>query len=595
MRATGPAMLVELSIRNFAIIEDLRLTFEGGFNALTGETGAGKSIIIDALGAVLGERVGSDVVRSGAKSALVEAIFDVSGLMDRDDVKALFDETGVEPEDGAVMLAREITASGRSVARLNGRATTAAMLSRCGALLVDIHGQSEHLSLLRPSEHLEILDRYAGCLDQRHEVARLVRSLRDVRGRIDDLLTGARDRAQRTDLLHFQTAEIEAAGLRDGEEEELVAERTLLLNATRLATDASGAYATLAGSDEFESQPRIGALALLQQALAQLKEIETLDPGMADTAAKAADLQYQLEDVIGDVRDYRDKVEADPGRLETVDERLDEMRQLKRKYGPEIADVIAFGQRVDAELEALTGGASDVDALRREESGLVTSLSRLAAELSDARTTAAERLGASVERAIAELNMGRARFVVSVTQTDDARGLPAASHDDGSRTVAFDELGIDRVRFMMATNAGETLKPLARVASGGETARLMLALKSILADADSTPTLVFDEVDVGVGGRSGQVVGEKLWGLSTSHQVLVITHLAQIAAFADVHFRIRKEDRAERTVSTVERIDGADRIDEIAFMLDGVPATDESRANARKLVERIETWKADRP
>jgi DNA repair protein RecN (Recombination protein N) len=584
-------MLLELTINDFAIIDHLRIPFEPGLNVLTGETGAGKSIIIDALGAVLGERIGPDVVRTGSRLARIEATFDVSGMLDRPDIATTLNELGVEPEDGVLILSREMTSSGRSTARINGRAATASMLARVGALLVDIHGQSDHLSLLRPAAHLDLLDRYAGVMHQRQQFAELVREWRRLREQITTIVTNARERAQRIDLLQFQIQEIQEARLRPGEEDELVAERTILANAERLASEAAEVYDLLAGSDEdFGGRLSAGALPALRKAGAQLSHAGSLDANLASLASRVEELVYLLEDIVAEVREYRDTIEADPVRLEAVEERLDLIKRLKRKYGSTVEEIIAFGEAAERELETLTGSETNLESLRDQERQLFEKLGALASELSRARRAAAERLSAQTEGAIAELNMGRARFEVAIRHEERADGLRLRGPDGREMTVAFDETGADRVEFLLAPNAGEALKPLARVASGGEMARLMLALKSILSAADETPTLVFDEIDVGVGGRSGQVVGEKLWGLTDRHQVLVITHLPQIAAFASAHFRITKAEADGRTVSRVRHITDEERIDELAAMLDGEPVTEASRANAREMLRRVEGW-----
>jgi DNA repair protein RecN (Recombination protein N) len=584
-------MLIELAISDFAIIDELRIPFEPGLNVLTGETGAGKSIIIDALGAVLGERAGSDVVRSGSKAAHVEATFDVSNVMHRPDVASVLDELGVVAEDGVLILAREIGRGGRSAARINGRAATASSLSRIGGFLVDVHGQSDHLSLLKAAEHLEVLDRFADLGSAREEFAVEVRRLREVRSRIEAVTSGARERAQRLDLLEFQVREIDEAALRPGEDEELEAERNVLANAERLMTDAATAYALLSGeTDEVGTETVQAALPALRKAGAQLAEIAALDPAMQPVAARTEEMVYLLEDIASEARSYRDGIEADPARLEAVEERLDLIKRLKRKYGATVDEIIGFSEQASRELETLVGGDEDLESLRDEEASLLERIGEAASGLSRRRQEAADCLARATEAAIAELNMGRSRFAVSIAQSPSAAGVPFIGPDGSTRTVAFDETGVDRVEFLLAPNAGEALKPLARVASGGEMARLMLALKSILSAADATPTLVFDEVDVGVGGRSGHVVGEKLWGLAANHQVLVITHLAQIAAFASAHFRIAKREHDGRVVSRVHQIADAERIDELAAMLDGEPVTDPARANARQMLKRVETW-----
>ncbi len=586
----GGSMLLELAVRDFAIIDEVRIAFVPGLNALTGETGAGKSILIDALGAVLGGRVGADVVRTGATRAQIEATFDVS-TDNRPDFAAVLVDAGVEPEDGLLILQREVQASGRSLARINGRMATASTLARIGASLVDIHGQSDHLSLLRPTAQLEVLDRYAGTTRDRQQLAGLVGDLRLLRARIAEIVEHAREREQRADLLRFQVDEIAAAALVVGEDEALAAERLVLANAERLATDAGAAHDLLAGHETDDGA--LPALEALRKAAQFASDIAAVDESAVAVSERLNEALYLVQDVTAELRDYRDRIEADPVRLATIEERLDELRRLQRKYGATIPEVTAFGDRAARELEELTGGDSDVEQLRERASMLARQIGERASALSQARSVAGRRLSRAVETTIAEMNMGRSRFEVQVSQRDDPEGVPTVAADGTTRTVAVDASGADEVLFLIAPNAGEALKPLARVASGGETARLMLALKSILSEADETPTLVFDEVDVGVGGRSGQVVGEKLWGLARAHQVLVISHLAQIAAFAEQHLRIAKGESGGRVVSHVEPISGDDRLWELAAMLDGQPPTPASLRNAEAMVERVEQWKHD--
>ena len=601
----GETMLLEISIRDFAIIDRLRVGFGPGFNALTGETGAGKSIIIDALGAILGERTGAEFVRAGAASARVEGVFAADGP-GAPALRALLQEFGLldsaedEATDEPLILSREITASGRSTARVNGRTVTAGTLARLGEQLVDIHGQSDHLTLLRPANHIDLLDRYAGLTAEREALTAVVAQLRGVRETLASLDRDDRELARRIDLLTFQAEEIAAAKLRPDEEDELLNERRVLGSAERLTELADLAYRKLNGAsaDDFPGgkAPR-AALDLLRQTNAALLELVRLDPAMQETQTAVEEQLYLLEDAAATIRDYRERVEADPRRLEEIEERLTLLKDLKRKYGATLAEVIAFGDEAQAELSQIERREERAESLRERETTLLAEIGTLAERLSAKRRAAGERLSEAVIASIAELNMGRARFAVQIDHADDPRGVPATDPVGTARHFAFDDHGIDKVEFLLAANVGEPLKPLARVASGGETARLMLALKSILSEVDTTPTLVFDEVDVGVGGRSGQVVGEKLWGLTAGaqhHQVLCISHLPQIAAFADSHFKIAKRQMDDRTVSNVSRIDGEERVDEIAAMLDGVPLTEVSRANARAMLERAEGWKAQR-
>lgn len=581
-------MLIELTIRNFAVIKETRITLARGLNALTGETGAGKSIVIDALGAVLGARTSAEFVRSGANGAFVEAVFDISDLPDPKSVRSLLDEFGVELEpEEPLVLSRDVTASGRSTARIGGRTVTAAALAQLGQLLVDIHGQSDHLSLLRPATQLDLLDRFAGTYPLREEVTNQYRQWQALRKRVSDFDAEQRTLAQRLDLLRFQSEELGNAALRVGEDEALHQERTILANAERLIRAAAEAESTLSG-DASGSVIDAGALDRVRSAARSLDDAVQLDPSIEPTLTKLNDALFALEDVVAELRDYAERTELDPLRLEQIDERLDMLRRLKRKYGPDLADVIQHAEEIQRELESIEAGGHDIDALRADEERSRLRLAETAARLSAQRKAAAITLSERVEQAIAELNMGRANFEVRFETAADVDGVPIANERE---TVAIDATGFDRIAFFLAANAGEDLRPLARVASGGETARLMLALKSILSDADDTPILVFDEVDVGVGGRSGQVVGEKLWSLTDKHQAIVISHLPQIAAFADRHLLLVKDEIDARTVTTARPIEGDERIEELAAMLDGLPPTPESRANASALLERINIWK----
>jgi DNA repair protein RecN (Recombination protein N) len=583
-------MLVELAIRNFAIIESVNLAFGPGLSVLTGETGAGKSILIDALGAVLGDRVNADMVRTGAKSASIDATFDLARLPNRDEIDALLEEFQIEDDDGVLIFGREIQAGGRSSARLNGRPTTAAILGQVGSLLVDIHGQSDHLSLLKPAAQLNVLDRYAQSVPTREAFASRLAELRRTRRLREESLSGARERMQRVDLLRYQIEEIARANPQPDEEADLAAERARLANADRLARDSASAYALLAGEDDLDAGG--AALPAIRQATQVLTELGEIDPGTSSISRRASELLYLLEDLAREIRGYRDGIESDPARLEEVEERLAELRQLKRKYGEDIVAILEHAQAAQEELERLTGTESDAESLAARETELAVDAGVLAADLSRQRADRAKVLASQVEQAIARLNMGAAEFSVALDRVVDPRGVPVKSKNGSVVRFAADASGIDRVEFLIAPNPGEALKPLGRIASGGETARLMLALKSVLSDVDRTPTLVFDEIDVGVGGRSGQVVGETLWGLTGGHQVIVITHLPQIAAFADAHFRIAKAERDGRVVSTISELQMTERIEELGAMLDGVPVSPSSLQNASEMVDRAVAAKA---
>ena len=615
-------MLAELAISNFAIIDRLNLKFGPGFNALTGETGAGKSIIIDAMSAVLGAKVGAEFVRHGFPTARVEGLFDTTRLDAtartllgrRLQAAGLLDDaadpaTATLGEDGIVILSREIHAGGRTVARINGTMVTVATLQDTGQLLIDIHGQTEHQSLLRVATHLELLDQYADVGADRAAVAERVMRLRQVRKDLAALQRDERELARRADLLKFQVEEIERAELAPDEDEELAQERSRLMNAERLGGLADSIYALLiagaeapddysgrgAGRGGRAAASAEGAPAVrdaLGEATRLLADLGRLDPALTAEEAHLQTLLDGVEELGRAVRHYRERVEHDPERLLEVEERLSLLHELKRKYAPTIAEIIEFGRQAAAELDTLTHSEERIAALQEEEAALLTEAGGLAAALSARRRAAGARLAQEVEQAMRELLMGSIQFATSITRAPDPAGLPAPGPDGTPGTWAFDTRGIDRVEFLISPNPGEPLKPLSRIASGGETSRLMLAMKSILSHADHTATLIFDEIDVGVGGRSGQVVGEKLWSLTSSHQVICITHLPQIAAFADTHFRITKQVKEQRTSTQVDALDGGERAAEIAAMLGGTPVTASSLDNAREIIRHTAQAKA---
>ena len=555
-------MLAELTVTDFAIIHDLRLRLSPGFNVLTGETGAGKSIIIDAVSALLGGRVETQMLRAGAPRAMVEGLFYLSDALHTaiDPILAENDLVDDEERD-MLLLSREIRANGRTTCRANGRVVTAAVLKSIGEQLVDIHGQSEHLSLLRPREHVNLLDRYAGAWPLRQQFASLAAQWREARRELDDLLRSEAELARRADLLKFQVEEIGEARLKEGEEEALTVERNRLANAETLAQLAGDAYAALyegAG----ETPAALDALAQAHKALAGLARI---DPKLAEHLATIESANAQIDDLAREISAYRDGIEYSPKRLEFVEERLDLIKRLKRKYAPStggIADVLAFAQKAADELDKIEHSGERIEQLRREEERLLRDLGGLGQQLSEARRAAAERLSAGIEAELDDLRMSGARFAADLKWEPS----PEGAFVNGER-FAFDSTGLDRVEFLIAPNVGEGLKPLVKIASGGETARLMLALKTVLSRADQTPTLIFDEIDQGIGGRVGATVGQKLWGLSANHQVLCITHLPQLAGYGDAHFKVEKTVDGERTLTHVSPLDGEARVEELAQML----------------------------
>jgi DNA repair protein RecN (Recombination protein N) len=580
-------MLNEINITNFAIIEQLSLKFNRGFNVLTGETGAGKSIIIDAVGMLLGGRAQSEFIRAGTDQTRIEGLFSLEPAA-REGIFPILDEVGIDHPDDSLIVGRELNREGRNVCRINGRAVTLNILQTIGEFLIDIHGQSEHLSLLRVREHVDFLDRYGTLWQQRAKVADRVQALRSVRGELKNLQMDEREIAQRVDRLTYVVEEIESAKLRVGEEEALKQERELLGNAELRANLADHAYQALYGTGEDEK----GAIDLLNQAAQAITGLGKHDPSVSALGEQVEGAVAQSDDLARALRSYRDSIDHNPGRLAEVDERLDLIFRLKRKYGETLAEVLKYGENAKQQLAGITHSKERIEELARHEASLLKQVAVLAGELSRKRKIAGEKLSKAIEEQLQDLGMQKAKFGVALERLDDPDGI----EDEGKR-VAFDATGMDRVEFMVSPNPGEPLKPLAKIASGGETSRLMLAMKSVLAAADNTPTLIFDEIDQGIGGRTGGIVGNKLWaltptesGTSPHHQVICITHLPQIAAFGDAHFKIHKEVIGERTLTRINELKDGGRVTELASMLGTETAT--TRRNAEELLQETQSLKA---
>ncbi|MEE8390522.1 MAG: DNA repair protein RecN [Anaerolineae bacterium] len=601
-------MLAELRIQDFAIIDELQLTFEPGFLVLTGETGAGKSIMIDAVALVLGGRADSTVVRAGADRAIIEATFRPNPAQ-RAALDSVLEREELEGDDpDLLLLGREVRMNGRSTSRINGRMVTLALLREVTEGLVDIHGQSEHLSLLRVREHVNLLDRYAELWSLRTQFAELAGQVRAVRQELNDLLRSERELAHRADLLQFQIGEIEAATLQPGEEKGLLDERLRLTNAEQLAELVGDALHAL---EEGEAET-LAVLDLLGTTLRALGGLARVDPALEPQLQAAESVNYQVEELVRSLRDYQEQVEHNPRRLHEVEERLGLIRQLQRKYGSTIPDVLAYAEKAARELDTITHSEERIAELQVEEEHLLAELGKLAVELSQQRREAAQQLAAGIEQELQDLRMEGARFGVDFQWKDDPGGVPVQKsrvNESANQRIselaegrfAFDSTGIDRVEFLVSPNPGEPLKPLVKIASGGETSRLMLALKTVLSRADETPTLVFDEIDQGIGGRVGATVGEKLWKLASGaeardirHQVLCVTHLPQLAGFGDAHFHVEKRveqtESGERTVTRVRRLEGGARVKELAQMLGG--SGEAAYRNAEEILERVASSKS---
>jgi DNA repair protein RecN (Recombination protein N) len=571
-------MLTELRIENFAIIQHLAIDFQDGLTTFTGETGAGKSILLDALTFIVGGRADTNFIRSGADRAQVEATFRLPEVI-RSDVLEILEREGLLDDDNHFLsLGRELRREGRGVARINGRSVSAALLRDIGSYLLDIHGQSEHLSLLNVRQHLGLLDRYAGNEQQLEAYRSIYRKLVGLRRELSSLRMSEQEAAHRTDLLNFQVQEIEAAQLHPGEEDELRQERDRLANAESLATLAQQSIALL---DEGSSEtPPITDL--LGSVVESLSALSRIDASQAELYGQITELADSLSAISLELQDYLERIEFNPRRLEQVEERLGLIVNLKRKYGGSIEGVLAFAENAREQLQTIATASERIAELEVQQDVLLLELAQLGQVLSAARRLAAEKLGRAVENELDDLSMTGARFSVDIKYRPKDDGVLLI---DGQR-VAFDESGFDQVEFLIAPNPGEGLKPLVKIASGGETSRLMLALKNVLVRADHVPTLIFDEIDQGIGGRVGSVVGEKLWQLAREHQVLCVTHLPQLAAFGDQHYRVRKLVQSGRTLTQVDPLSDSIRLDELAQMLGTVSAANLSAA--KETLERAQ-------
>lgn len=551
-------MLTELRIENFAIIDKLQLEFARGLLIFTGETGAGKSIIMDALEMLLGGRAETSVLRNGAERASVEGIFQLRGLTQKN-VNEILRREDLLDDENYLTLARDLRREGRSTARVNGRIVNLSLMREIGAFLVDIHGQTEHLSLLDARSHLGLLDRFANSETALTGYRQSYHALQSLRRELSELRAAQADAQRRIEMLSFQVEEITSAQIKPGEEETLRQERDRLANAENLAASAQEALTLLD-----EGTPETPAVTdLLGQATAALTSLARVDASQAEIATRADGLLESFSDLARDLRRYLESIEYNPKRLEETEERLDLLRRLQRKYGGSLPAVLEFGAKARQQLETITNASEKLAELESREAILLNELAGRAAKLTALRQQAAEKLAKGIESELNALKMASARFGVDFQNKADPSGLP---QPNGQR-LAFDASGSDRVEFLIAPNPGEGLKPLAKIASGGETSRLMLALKNTLAQADPVPTLVFDEIDQGIGGRVGGVVGQKLWQLGRLHQVLCITHLPQLAAFGDQHFQVQKQISNGRTTTQVAPLENETRLLELAQML----------------------------
>ncbi len=549
-------MLRELQITNLAIIDKLHLEFHGGLNILTGETGAGKSIIIDAVNLLLGGRASADLIRAGADEATVEGLFDLSG---RPSLITYLAGIGVEC-DGELLVRRVVSRGGKNRVFIAGGLATIAMLSEICRTLINIYGQHESQTLLKTEHHLRLLDGFSGCLPLREAFAERFEEFQKAKGELEALEQGEREAARRLDLLSFQSEEIAQARLSPDEEAELAEERMRLAHGEKLLCLSQQAFDALYGGDA-------ALLGALRRTIAGVAEAGSIDRTLAPVADSLEAAYAQLEDASLTLRDYAAGVEADPVRLEQLDDRIDAINRLKRKYGDDIPQILAYQREVDAELATLSGREEARGALGERIAALAKELAAQGAKLSDARKKGAAALKTGMERELSELAMTHAVF-----ETSFERHAGPKSH------------GFERAEFLFSPNPGEPPKPLAKIASGGELSRLMLALKQLHPESE-VPTLIFDEVDSGIGGATSALVGVKLKRVAASQQVLVITHLPQVAAFADLHLRVEKSVSQGRTATGVERLEGEGRVAEVARMLGGARVTEKTLEHAREMIQ----------
>jgi DNA repair protein RecN (Recombination protein N) len=558
-------MLKLLRINNIALVPALEVEFGPGLTLLTGETGAGKSILIDALGLLLGNRASSELIRGGEDRAVVE------GVVDGRELDAFLSERGLPVEDGEAILRREIQAEGKGRATINGALVPVSVLRDLSPRIARIHGQHEPQGLLDPETHMDLLDRHAGLVGDAERVASLYRALREVEAALEALRRGRQEGERRREMLEYQAAEIEKAHLSAGEEDALRQEKVIQANADRLASLTSQAYALL-----YEDEEAVAAR--LGQAYRKLEELAGIDPRFTAYLQSRSAIVAQIEDLALALRDYGQSIEVSPGRLDEIETRLALIDRLKRKYGETVEEVLAFGQRCRAELQDLSSPAERQAGLEAKRSAAASEYFAAALELTTHRRAAAKDLEKKVAAALRELAMEKTRIKFRFDPD-----IPPVTPDD---TSAWTDRGIEACEILLSPNAGEELKPLARIASGGELSRILLALNSVASLDDAGKTLVFDEVDAGIGGGVAEVLGRKLKAIAGRHQVLCVTHLPQVASFADRHYAVRKRVERGRTVTEVKALGADERIEEVARMLGGETITETARRHAREMVKQ---------
>ncbi|HEY1404981.1 MAG TPA: DNA repair protein RecN [Spirochaetota bacterium] len=562
-------MLSELRIKNFVLIDELALSFGKGLNILTGETGAGKSILIDAISGVLGEKMTTDMIRAGSDRAILEGVFDISNLPQ---VKTILDDSGIDSDDGSLIMRRELYASGKGRCFANATQIPVAKMKEVADYLLDIHGQNEHQNIVRVNAHRELLDSFAGNADLVAQVAALHKELQLIKESIESFEMDEKEKARKTEYLSYAINEIENAKLRKNEEEELTEEENILSNAEKIFSHVNLTSDLLKGDG--------GIIPSLKKAEQSLASIAEIDPQLGSTLENLRQAFYTLEDCSAVLRGYEKSINYSPARVNEVEERLSLISSLRKKYGSTTTEILQFAERSKEELEAISSSDEKIEKLKSEYSAKLKSVKECALALSDKRTKVAKLLEESVMRELTELNMAGTKFRVSIKRELNPAGEIEC---DNKRYVLYPH-GLDRVEFLLAANEGEELHELRKVASGGEMSRIMLAIKKVILSNDIVDSLIFDEVDTGISGKTAEIVGKKLKSLAGTRQVLVITHLPQIAAMSDTHFMVQKEKTADRTHTRVKKLTRNEKVLEVARMLAGEQVTDLSKKHAEEMV-----------
>lgn len=553
-------MLLELHIKNFALINSVDMTFSKGLNVLTGETGAGKSILIDSVNFILGDKQNKDIIRTGQETAYVEAVFDFQSK----EIEDMLLENGIETED-ILIISREINQNGRSISRINGRTVTISFLKHIGSFLVDIHGQHEHQSLLNEGKHIEILDSFCGekLKALKKQYLELFEKNKEIEKQLNKLVTDEQYKLRRIDLLSFQIQEISESKLKVEEDNELGKRKIILANSEKIFSTLSSVYEKM-----YESREGECAYDEIGKSLISLDNIAAFDEVIKGMKDGLEDIYYKLRDIIENIREYIEHTGFDPNELDEIENRLDTINKLKRKYGGTIEDILAFYGKSCNELEQIQKSDELINELNKQKNDNLKKLNEIADGMTVIRRKTSETLKQQIENELNYLGMERAVFEMEINANN-----------------SLGENGKDEVYFLMTANPGEPLRQLSKVASGGEMSRIMLAIKSVIADIDRIPTLIFDEIDIGISGRTAQSVAEKMCQISSNHQILSVTHLPQIASMADIHFKIQKTTQNETTTTTVNKLDNDSQIDELARMLSGTAITDLTRNHAKEVLE----------